>query len=191
MKPELAKENARTIISLYEQFGNEDYIGENVSQIEHMCQSAQLAIDKGYDDEVILAAFLHDIGHLCEHIQPTESMRGYGVHAHEKIGAAYLKGLGFSDRIVNMVSSHVAAKRYLTFRFPEYYEQLSEASKQTLILQGGVMSETEANEFEADPLWQIYIALRKWDEQAKVNHIPIPSLLPFENLIIQHLENQD
>jgi len=48
MKPELAKEHARTIISLYEQFGKEDYIGENVSQIEHMCQSAQLAIDQGY-----------------------------------------------------------------------------------------------------------------------------------------------
>ena len=191
MKPELAKEHARTIISLYEQFGNEDYIGENVSQIEHMCQSAQLAIDQGYDEEVILAAFLHDIGHLCEHILPTKSMEGYGVHAHEKIGAAYLKDLGFSERLVKMVASHVAAKRYLTHRFPDYYQQLSEASKQTLILQGGVMSETEANEFEADPLWQIYIALRKWDEQAKVNDIPVPALLPFENLIIQHLENQD
>jgi phosphonate degradation associated HDIG domain protein len=191
MKTELAKEHARTIISLYEQFGNEDYIGENVSQIEHMCQSAQLAIDQGYDEEVILAAFLHDIGHLCVHIVPTESMQGYGVQAHEKIGAAYLKGLGFSDRLVNMVSSHVAAKRYLTYRFPEYYQQLSEASKETLVLQGGIMSESEANEFEADPLWEIYIALRKWDEQAKVNHIPIPALLPFETLIIQHLENQD
>jgi predicted HD phosphohydrolase len=53
------------------------------------------------------------------------------------------------------------------------------------------MSETEAREFEADPNWEIYIALRKWDEQAKVNDIPVPALLPFENLIIQHLENQD
>ena len=90
-----------------------------------------------------------------------------------------------------MVASHVAAKRYLTYRYPDYYQQLSEASKQTLILQGGVMSEMEAKEFESDSNWEIYIALRKWDEQAKVNDIPVPALLPFENRIIQHLENQD
>ncbi|MGZ3901839.1 MAG: hypothetical protein ACXVDC_16045, partial [Bacteroidia bacterium] len=58
------------IMSLYNNYGNEDYIGEPVSQIEHMCQCAQLAEKEKYDEEVILAAFFHDLGHLCEHIMP-------------------------------------------------------------------------------------------------------------------------
>ncbi|WP_457835989.1 hypothetical protein, partial [Staphylococcus aureus] len=48
---------ADEIISLYEQFGSEDYIGEPVSQIEHMCQSAELAEANGADRDTILAAF--------------------------------------------------------------------------------------------------------------------------------------
>ena len=65
--------------SLYEQYGSADYIGEPVSQIKHMCQAAQLAEAGGYDEEVILAAFFHDIDRLCEHIiMPVEHMDGYG-----------------------------------------------------------------------------------------------------------------
>jgi len=45
------------VIGLYDQFGNSDYIGEAISQIEHMCQAAMLAEAEGHDDEVILAAF--------------------------------------------------------------------------------------------------------------------------------------
>ena len=50
-------ETATEIIDLYEKYGNADYIGEPVSQIEHMCQSAQLAAEVGASEEVILAAF--------------------------------------------------------------------------------------------------------------------------------------
>lgn len=53
------------IFGLYAKYGGEDYIGEPVSQLEHMSQSAQLAVQEGYDDEVVLAAFFHDIGHIC------------------------------------------------------------------------------------------------------------------------------
>ncbi|MEQ1624409.1 MAG: phosphohydrolase, partial [Sediminibacterium sp.] len=67
------------IVSLYGKYGNADYIGEPVSQLEHMCQSAQLAEAEGFSEEVILAAFFHDIGHLCEHFMPVAFMGGYGV----------------------------------------------------------------------------------------------------------------
>src|SRR6185295_14068574 len=104
---------ADEILTLYKMYGNEDYIGEPVSQVEHMCQCAQLAEKEGCDDEVILAAFFHDIGHLLQHIVPVESMSGYGIADHEKIGAAYLAAKGFSDKITKLVASHVHAKRYL------------------------------------------------------------------------------
>ncbi|MBI2282618.1 MAG: HDIG domain-containing protein [Bacteroidetes bacterium] len=178
------------VISLYERFGGEDYIGEPVSQIEHMCQCAQLAEKEGYDTEVILAAFFHDIGHLCEHITEVELMDGYGVVDHEKLGADYLQKKGFSEKIAKLVASHVAAKRYLTRRYPDYYEQLSPASKETLVFQGGVMTEEEAITFESDPLAELYIRLRRWDEQAKQEHIPLPSLAHYRALMQQHLTEQ-
>ena len=178
------------IISLYKRFGGEDYIGEPVSQIEHMCQAAQLAEEQGYDTEVILAAFFHDIGHLCKHIMSVAHMDGYGVHDHEKLGADYLLDKGFSKKIARLVASHVSAKRYLTKRDPDYYDQLSTASKETLKFQGGTMSEEEALAFEADPLCDLYITLRKWDEQAKEENIPLPSLDHYRVMMEQHLLSQ-
>jgi phosphonate degradation associated HDIG domain protein len=178
------------IISLYERFGSDDYIGEPVSQIEHMCQCAQLAEKQGFDEEVILAAFFHDIGHLCEHIMQVSYMESFGVEEHEKLGAVYVREKGFSEKIAKLVASHVPAKRYLTNRFPEYYENLSNASKETLKLQGGIMTDEEANEFEQDPLLDLYIQLRRWDEQAKIEHIPLPSLEHYRQMMERHLMQQ-
>ena len=144
MKKEEAELIVDEIFSLYENHGNADYIGEPVSQLEHMCQAAQLAKEEGYDDEVVLAAFFHDIGHLCEFIMPVELMEGVGVLDHESIGQEYLVNSGFSERIAKLVKSHVEAKRFLTFKFPEYFEKLSDASKLTLQHQGGRMNAEEA-----------------------------------------------
>jgi predicted HD phosphohydrolase len=51
-----------------------------------MSQAAQLAEAGGYNEEVILAAFFHDIDHLCEHIIPVEHMDDYGKADHESLG---------------------------------------------------------------------------------------------------------
>jgi putative nucleotidyltransferase with HDIG domain len=184
------KQSIDEIISLYERFGADDYIGEPVSQIEHMCQCAQLAENNGFDEEVILAAFFHDIGHLCEHLMQVSYMESFGVEEHEKLGAVYLREKGFSEKIAKLVASHVPAKRYLTNRFPDYFESLSNASKETLKLQGGIMSEEEALAFEQDPLVDLYIQLRRWDEQAKLEHIPLPSLTHYRKMMEHHLSQQ-
>ena len=178
------------VFALYEKFGREDYIGEPVSQIEHMCQAAQLAEAEGYDDDVILAAFFHDIGHLCEHVMHVEQMDGYGVVDHEKLGREFLEQKGFSSKISILVESHVQAKRFLTYKFPDYFSKLSEASKKTLELQGGVMSEKEANAFEADEFHEIYIKLREWDDRAKEINSPLPSLEVYKERALNHLLRQ-
>jgi phosphonate degradation associated HDIG domain protein len=190
MTQEEAKAVVNEVFSLYEQYGTEDYIGEPVSQIEHMCQAAQLAESEGFDNEVILAAFFHDIGHLCEHIMPVQQMDGYGVADHEKLGKAYLERKGFSKKIGRLVESHVQAKRYLTYKYPAYYEKLSPASKITLEKQGGVMQEAEARQFEADPLHALFIKLREWDDKAKEEQQPIPSLQKYKDLAYLHLLQQ-
>jgi predicted HD phosphohydrolase len=112
------------IISLYKNYGSDDYIGEPVSQIEHMCQCAQLAENEGYDEEVILAAFFHDIGHLCEHIMPVQQMNGYGV-TDMKTGCRLFAQQRIFFDLASLVENHVQAKRYLTYHYTDYYKQLS------------------------------------------------------------------
>jgi phosphonate degradation associated HDIG domain protein len=164
------------VFGLYRKYGDADYIGEPVSQMEHMSQSARLAMDEGFDDEVILAAFFHDIGHICVMNSAGETMGGYGQKSHEKIGADYLRSCGFPERVARLVENHVQAKRYLTHKYPEYYNKLSSASRKTLEFQGGVMSLMEAKAFETDPLFETSILMRKWDELAKETNVPIIDL---------------
>ena len=167
---------AQIIVStfaLYERHGSDDYIGEAITQLEHMSQAAQLAMAEGFDDEVVLAAFFHDIGHLCG---GDTSMGGYGVVSHERIGAEYLRRCGFGERMARLVQYHVEAKRYLTLRQPGYYQRLSEASRRTLEYQGGVMSEDEADVFERDPLFEVSLRMREWDEMAKEIGVPVVDL---------------
>jgi 2-amino-1-hydroxyethylphosphonate dioxygenase (glycine-forming) len=190
MNKEEAISIVEEVFALYEKFGDADYIGEPVSQIEHMCQAAQLAEKEGCEDEVILAAFFHDIGHLYEHIGEVRSMERFGVEDHEELGYAYLKEKGFSEKIARLVESHVPAKRYLTYRYPEYYNHLSEASKATLENQGGRMNQEEATLFEADPLFELFIKIRKWDDLAKIENVPMPSLQKYKTLALKHLTDQ-
>ena len=179
------------VFSLYEQYGDEDYIGEPVSQLEHMSQAAALAEAEGHDDEVVLAAFFHDIGHLCAPHDEVESMDGMGNVDHEKLGADFLRELGFSERLASLVESHVVAKRYLTYKYPEYYDKLSPASKTTLEFQGGVMSAEEAQAFEANPDAELIIKLRYWDDKAKEMDIPVDNVEHIKALAIKHLNRNN
>jgi phosphonate degradation associated HDIG domain protein len=189
MNKEKAVHTADEIISLYEHYGGSEYAGEKVSQLEHMVQAAQLAEENEYDDEVILAAFLHDIGHIVEEANGENEMDSFGLKDHETTGAKYLIEKGFSQKISRLVASHVAAKRYLTLKDPGYYNQLSDASKKTLEFQGGMMTLEEAAAFEKDPLFNEIILMRRWDEQAKVQNKALPELQRYRSMIINHLES--
>lgn len=180
-----AEKTVDEIFGLYLQFGHADYIGEPVSQLEHMSQSAKLAIDEGYDDETILAAFFHDIGHL---LQSGEKMDQYGNLRHEQLGAQYLRAKGFPERVARLVENHVQAKRYLTHKFPEYLNNLSEASRKTLEYQGGVMSPAEAADFERDSLFEASIKMRTWDEQAKEAGLPLIGLATLKEKALKILQ---
>jgi phosphonate degradation associated HDIG domain protein len=178
---------ADEIIALYRKYGQADYIGEAISQIEHASQSAQLAEKTGCAIEVVLAAFLHDIGHICMQDESLASMEGFGVLQHEKLGANFLRQSGFPEKIARLVENHVQAKRYLTFKYPAYDEKLSPASRQTLAFQGGKMSEAEAIAFEKDELFELSIQMRAWDEQAKEVNVPILDFAVLQSWIIKIL----
>ncbi|HTL08245.1 MAG TPA: HD domain-containing protein [Chitinophagaceae bacterium] len=189
MTEEQIQTTVSTVFELYDKHGAEEYAGEKVSQLEHMVQAAQLALQGGFDDEVVLAAFLHDVGHLLPIDEAHHSMDGFGMMDHEKVGADYLRTLGFSDRVCRLIASHVNAKRYLTWKYPAYYDQLSAASKKTLEFQGGRMEDAEAKAFEADPLFEFYIQMRRWDEAAKIENQPLPDISVFKEKAIRHLRS--
>jgi predicted HD phosphohydrolase len=89
-----------------------------------------------------------------------------------------------------LVESHVVAKRYLTYRDTEYYNKLSVASKKTLEFQGGMMDEQEALEFEQDPVSELKIKLRLWDDEAKLTEPTTQTLDFFRELAERHLSQQ-
>jgi 2-amino-1-hydroxyethylphosphonate dioxygenase (glycine-forming) len=173
-----------TIFGFYEINGSDEYVGEPVSILEHSLQAAQMAENEGFDEEVILAAFFHDIGHFLPN---KNEMNGLGNLNHEVAGANFLYKNGFSNRVASLVRNHVEAKRYLTFKYPEYFEKLSEASKQTLSFQGGRMSEQEAETFEKLPLFKLFLKMRAWDDKAKEVDFNYSEIERYKEMANRHL----
>lgn len=168
------------------------YIGESVSQLDHALQCAKFATDSGADEEVILAALFHDLGHLVSHpalcwSKNIELMDGLGTADHEKIGSYLLRKFGFSDKICDLVYNHVEAKRYLVWKCEQYANKLSSASKLTLQKQGGPMNDQEAKEFENNDNFQEILKLRTWDDKAKMSGVVAPSLEIYRLMMFRQL----
>lgn len=163
MKDEIVEKIIQEIFDLYSSFGSQEY-GERVTMLMHMMQAALWAEKKEYSNEMIVAAFLHDIGHFFEN---EEKMGKFGTMDHGDLGGKYLKSKGFPNIIQKLVASHVETKRYLVATEPMYWGELSAASKQTLIYQGGPMSESEIKEFENEEYMNEFIKIRRLDDLAK------------------------
>ena len=174
-----------TVLEILGTADTTEYIGEPVSQLEHGLQAAALAQRAGQPTTVILAALLHDIGHLIDTDAP--EMDGLGVVDHEGLGARFLGELGFSEDLCHLVRSHVQGKRYLCYRKTGYYDALSPASRGTLEWQGGPMDGDEARRFEADPWFETILRMRVFDDRAKSTEVRVPPLESYRPLIEAHL----
>ena len=173
--------------ALYDEQGDQDYIGEPVSQREHALQAAAHARASGAPEAAVLAALLHDVGHLQYPKQ--DSMAGFGTRAHEVLGAHFLATLGFSATVSALVQRHVDAKRYQVARSETYRAGLSQASQQTLHFQGGAMTLAERQAFEADPHFELALRVRHWDELAKAPRAMVPEFEAYEAQSQAHLNS--
>ena len=180
----------KKILDLFYKYGKKDYIGEELTQTEHMIQSSMLAINNiksipnKFKNDFVLACFLHDIGHLLAFDSDNyDKMGEYGLTNHEKLGADFLRSLGIKYPIPELVENHVKGKRYLVGKNPSYINELSEASKKTLIYQGGPMNEEEILTFEKDELFDLSLKIRDYDDKAKIKDKKILGLEFFEKLL--------
>lgn len=162
------------VMQLFATKGHEAYVGEPVSQLEHGLQAAYFAERDGASDELVVAALLHDIGHLIHKLPEDAADHGIDTR-HEYLGGAWLKRYCGAD-VTEPIKLHVPAKRYLCATDAAYQAQLSPASIQSLELQGGPFSAAEVQEFERNPHFRAAVALRRWDDLAKIPNLEVPPL---------------
>ena len=169
------------IVALFGRRGAEAYFGEQVSMLEHALQAAHFARADGAPPALVVAALLHDIGHLLEDVP--DDIGDWHVDArHEEVGGRWLASR-FGPEVSEPVALHVAAKRYLCATDPSYFDRLSAASVATLKLQGGPMSPTEVAAFEARSRFADAVRLRLWDDQGKLAGFRAPALAGYLDLI--------
>lgn len=166
---------------LFDSGAAQEYLGEDITIVEHMIQTAELARKANAPSWLVVAALLHDIGHLL--VPDPASAQDHGVDLqHDEIGAQWIAER-FSNNIVEAVRLHVDAKKYLVARNPDYLKQLSEASQITLAIQGGVFTDEQAEEFIHRPFAPESVQLRLWDDGGKVRGAANYSISDFQSQI--------
>lgn len=167
--------------AIYRARGARAYFGERVTMTEHGLQAAWFARNEGAPETLVIAALLHDIGHLLEAVP--DDLADWTTDArHEEIGARWL-AQRFGPQISEPVRLHVPAKRYLCATDARYFGHLSEASVHTLKLQGGPMSADETRRFEGERYFREAVRVRLWDDQGKVAGLETPPLEAYLGMI--------
>ena len=172
---------ADEVLALFNSRGSEAYFGEHVSMTEHMLQTAHFAEQEQAPRRLVLAALLHDVGHLVEPVP--DDLEDWRTDArHEEVGSRWLT-TRIRAEVCEPVRLHVAAKRYLCATDSGYVALLSQASLVTLKLQGGPMTPAEQLQFEMERSYREAIRVRRWDDQGKVSGLKTPTLAHYRDLI--------
>jgi phosphonate degradation associated HDIG domain protein len=162
---------------LFARHGSAQYSGEPVTQLEHALQTAYLAEQSEASDELVTACLLHDLGHLLNEQGDTPTLRGID-DTHQYFALPFLRGL-FPDAVLDAIKLHVDAKRYLCRANDGYWAKLSDDSKRSLELQGGVFEPAQAAAFLLQPGARDAVMLRQWDDLAKQADWQTPTLAHF------------
>ena len=163
------------------------YGQEAVSQLEHALQCAHLAERANEAPETVVAALLHDLGHmLSAERTPVADQDGLPAKddLHQFVALPFLRSL-FPDAVLEPIKLHVDAKRYLCAVDAGYWADLSPASKHSLELQGGRYDDVQVRAFEDLTFYAEAVRLRRYDDLAKVPGQVTPPLAHYAALMGQ------
>jgi gamma-butyrobetaine dioxygenase len=171
------------VLALYERWGSDRY-DEEVTQLAHALQTAALAERDGADEALIVAALLHDVGHLLDLQAGARATSGGPALdlRHEATGARYLASL-LPPAVTAPIALHVRAKRYRCTVDRDYHDRLSAGSTRSLRRQGGLMSAPEVAAFETDPRHANAVRLRGWDDEGKVDGLVVAPLARYREML--------
>lgn len=150
--------------------------GERVNMLDHALQSAAVARQRGAPDNLVLAALLHDVGHVMG------AAGDWGLPGHAEVGARSLQAL-LDPAIVEPIRLHVDAKRYRVAVDSGYLDRLSLASQMSLEEQGGPFNAAEVEAFSAKHYAGDAVTLREFDDDGKVDGLHIPGLETYRPLL--------
>jgi len=166
------------VMSLLQTKGIKETSDGQASQLDHALQTAHLAQSENAPPNLVVAALLHDVGHmLTEASDP----------AHAKVGHAWV-AQHFPPEVSEPVRLHVDAKRYLSATNRSYLEQLSPTSVRSLHAQGGPMTDAELDAFEEEVHYGNAVKLRHWDDRAKTEKLAPPPLEAYRETIAKVLK---
>lgn len=165
------------IATLFAIQGLREYDGEGVTQLDHALQAATLAEVEDAPPALVTAALLHDLGHMLNDQGETPTLRGVD-DVHQYAALPFLRPL-FGDDVLMPIQLHVDAKRYLCATRGHYYAALSDDSKRSLVLQGGVYTDDAAQAFIGQPYAAEAVRVRLWDDAAKSIGAATPPLAHF------------
>jgi len=181
----LSLDDIRTV---FEEHGNVAYSGEPVTQLEHALQSGLLAEEEGASEELVAAAFLHDLGHLLNRQGETPTARGVD-DLHQYFALPFLRAV-LPEAVLEPIRLHVDAKRCLCAIDETYFGLLSPDSVRSLELQGGIYSEEEARAFLQKPYAEDALRLRRWDDRAKKANLPTPGIEHYLHVVERVMKQQ-
>ena len=167
------------LLELFERRGAEEYMGEPVTMSQHMEQSAACAVADGANEELVIAALLHDVGHFVADF-PLDALENGVDNVHEEVGAQFLAAY-FPPSVTEPIRLHVPAKRYLCAVDEAYQKRLSSASVHSLMVQGGPMNESEIAQFEANSYHRDAVQLRLYDDDGKVSGLDIRPFVDYRD----------
>jgi predicted HD phosphohydrolase len=179
----LAQSALKELTAIYDGKANGLYGLTLVNQRAHAVQSGYHARAQGLGASLVVAALLHDIGHMVHDLGEHPAANGIDDR-HENTGSDWLQRL-FGPAVTEPIRLHVAAKRYLCAVEADYFGKLSNDSIESLNLQGGRMSAEEVADFQQEPYWREAVALRRIDELAKDPKGPMPEFTEFSTEILQ------
>ena len=161
------------LLRIYTHKATRRYGLSNVNQLQHALQSPSLAEARGEPPSLVVAALLHDIGHMIHDLGEDPGRKGIDDR-HEERAAEWLSA-HFGPEVTEPIRLHVPAKRYLCAVDPDYFSKLAQDSVRSLALQGGRMSPEEVAQFRGTLYYDEAVRLRRYDDLAKDPNAVTPS----------------